>query len=80
MNKQLEILRLIKQKQVMTFQEICNEIPFGYYHNTKHYVGQILSTMIKKGTIRRVKRGVYKYIRDKPLKRYEVPKNQLPLF
>lgn len=65
-SKQSQILLLLIDKETMTFQEICEAVTFGYYRNGKHYIGQILSNMVKNGKIARVKRGVYKYVKDYP--------------
>lgn len=79
MNKQTEILKLLRPKETMTFQEIVDQAPFGYYRNAKHYIGQILTSMVRNGKIKRVKRGVYKYVKDVIIKKDYVDPNQIKL-
>jgi hypothetical protein len=81
MNKQTEILRLLKGKKEASFQFIVDNAPFGYYRNAKHYIGQILTTMVRNGKIERVRRGFYKYLKDIPDKKTPfIDKNQKSLF
>jgi predicted transcriptional regulator len=83
MNKQLEILRYLAFKKEATLKQIFDEMEFcrHYYYNGEKHLGTILSRMVKKGTIERVKKGTFKYI-DIPTRkiREEENKNQNKLF
>lgn len=53
----IKYLRTVAEASTM---EIYNNVPFGYYCNANKHMGNILSTMVDKGTIERVKPGVFR--------------------
>lgn len=59
--KQKEVYDILKKSdKEMTLEEIYKECDFGYYHNWKKHLGNIMSTAVKSGRVERVKRGVFK--------------------
>jgi predicted transcriptional regulator of viral defense system len=84
MDKHLEIQRYLAKKKVATLQQIFNDMEFcrHYYCNGEKHLGNILSRMVKKGTIERVKKGTFKHIETNVayFKRQEENKNQNKLF
>lgn len=54
------ILELLSKNEsgTITKKECCEKI--RYYHNTEHYVGQTLSSMVKQGMLIRIKPGIFK--------------------
>lgn len=62
MDRQAQIIEIFKDsvKDVLTKKEIIDLGKISYYHNTKKYVGETLSRMVKNGLIERVKIGSYK--------------------
>jgi hypothetical protein len=69
------------RKKVMTKQEIIKKARLFYYHNTNKHAGDVLTRMVKNGSLTRISRGNYKLGSgaQKGLK-YEAPPNQLKLF
>lgn len=61
---------------IITKQDVCKVIRF--YNNTEHYVGEILSRMVKMGYIRRIKNGVFTI--GSGMRAVEQIKNQTKLF
>ena len=60
MNKQQEILKYLMTVESATLIDIYNNMSFSYYANHKKHLGEILSRMVKSGSIERVKKGVFK--------------------
>ena len=60
MNKQKEILRYLITVESATIADIVSNMPFGYFHNSNKYIGEIMSRMVKNGSVERVSRGVFK--------------------
>jgi len=60
MDKKHEVLKFLKTVEFATLKEIAEAVPFYYYHNTHKYVGEILSRLVKRGLVFRIKKGVFK--------------------
>lgn len=57
---QLSVIKYLKTVKTATKLEIYDNINFGYFYNWQTHFGAVLSRMIKKKYIERVKTGVYK--------------------
>ncbi len=57
--KQRWIIDSIKTKGSITKKEVVDKFDCWYYHNAEHYIGEILSNMVNKRYIKRVKNGVF---------------------
>lgn len=57
--KQKTIIDLIRLNGQVTKKEVVESIGKYYYHNAEHYVGEILSNMVKKRYIKRIRNGVF---------------------
>lgn len=57
--KQALILQYLRNVHSATLSEIIEGTGIGYYNNTKKYVGEILSRLVRQNRIRREKRGIY---------------------
>ena len=68
MTHQEEILLYLKSVESATKKDIYTNVKFGYYHNWQKHLGDVLTRMVRNGTIERVKRGVYQFKRNKPVK------------
>jgi predicted transcriptional regulator of viral defense system len=68
MNKQLEIQRYLLKVEQATKAEILENVPFGYYHNGMKHLGDILTRMVQNGLLERVKKGVYRNLRNTKIK------------
>lgn len=68
MNKQDEILKYLRTVPQATLSEIYDNVPFGYYCNELKHLGEILSRMVKKGIIVRVKKGVFSHANYEKIK------------
>lgn len=64
MNNQLEILRYLRTVESATLSDIYNNSSLSYFHNWSKYTSEIMSRLVAKGKVERVKRGVFK-IRQK---------------
>lgn len=60
MNNQLEILRYLKTVESATLSDIYNNTSLSYFHNWSKYTSEIMSRLVAKGKVERVKRGVFK--------------------
>lgn len=60
MNKQSEILQLLYDGQPKYKKELNSLVSFGYYHNGDKHFGDVLSRMVKNGSLIRLSKGVYK--------------------
>jgi len=76
MDRQKEILQVFNMDfdLVLTKKEIIENGKIGYYHNTQKHVGEVLSRMVKNGSLKRVKKGSYSL--GSGLKKQEIDKNQ----
>lgn len=59
MTKQEEVLKYLRTVPQANLSEIYDNVSFGYYCNEMKHLGEILSRMVKKGTVIRVKKGVF---------------------
>jgi hypothetical protein len=60
MNKQKEILKYLSTVESAKLDEIYKAMPFEYYCNGLKHTGNILSRMVKDGSIIRIKKGVFR--------------------
>lgn len=60
-DKQKEILKFVHENGVTTKAEIIEAMPWDYYYNDSKHFGDIISRMVKNGSLKRIKRGVYEY-------------------
>lgn len=58
--KQKAIINMLRQNQTITKVDCINLLGKYYYYNAEKYVGEILSRMVNKGTLIRIKPGVFK--------------------
>ncbi len=75
--KQDKIIKFITENGRIKTSEANDLLKQHYYCNHEHYVAEILSRMVKDGTIQRKERGVYEF-RNKPIEHND--KDQLNLF
>jgi len=78
--KQQKIINFINKsedKQITKKQAI--ELVDDYYYNASKYVGEILSSMVKSGSLERIKNSVFKIGKGKSQKVFVV-ENQNKLF
>jgi predicted HTH transcriptional regulator len=68
MDKQKEILKFVYKNGETTKKEIIEAMPWDYYCNDSKHFGDIISRMVKNGSLKRIKRGVYEYNADKTIK------------
>lgn len=57
--KQQQIIAHIKTSGTITKKHAVDMFKMCYYTNAEKYVGEILSNMVKRGLIKRVKAGVF---------------------
>lgn len=65
MTHQAEVLRYLVSVPEATLSEIYQNVSFSYYHNAHKHLGGVLSRMVKGGKIERVRKGVYRFPREK---------------
>lgn len=58
-DKQKGIMDFIRKNGSITKQQAVDLYDNCYYHNAAHYVGEILSNMVKKRYIKRIKNGLF---------------------
>lgn len=78
-----EIIVFLREHEQATLSQIIEGTGLHYYNNTRKYVGETLGRMVKNGTIRRVKKGLYafrKELANKPAKQPTPGPGQLSLF
>ena len=69
MNYRKLILDYLERKGEVSLDQIMNDAgDLFYYNNPKKYVGLIISRLIKRGLVIRVKKGVYRLADAKPVK------------
>lgn len=61
MDKQREILSYLRSVSQASLSEIYDNVSFGYYCNEHKHLGEILSRMVKKGIVIRVKKGIFSH-------------------
>ncbi len=65
--KHQAIAAYLRTVESATTMEIYNNVPFGYYRNASKYMSLMLSSMVKRGIIRRIKPG--EFALTEPLKK-----------
>ena len=70
------ILSILDDNVPRNISEIMEEANISCFHNSHKYVGEILSRMVRRGMIKRVKRGVYKFKSYTPAKKVNVNPDQ----
>jgi hypothetical protein len=58
--KQNLIKSYLQKVDKATLAEIMDNMPFNYHHNNHKHLGNILSNMVKKEMIIRIKKGVFR--------------------
>jgi uncharacterized protein YtpQ (UPF0354 family) len=80
-HNQLRILDFIAQQGCeVAFSEIVAQFKPQYYDNAAHYVSLSLASMVKKGAVQRVRKGVYTVGTGKKPDKTQEPDNALTLF
>lgn len=59
-DRQKELLKYAQENDGITTQQAINLIGGTYYHGGERYTSQVLGRLVKRGFLRRVKRGEYK--------------------
>jgi len=67
--KQNLIKAYLSKVEHATIGEILENMPFSYHHNNKKHLGGILSSMVKNGTLKRIKKGVFRMINESDCKK-----------
>ena len=82
MDRQKQILEVFEGDfdKVLKKSEIIKKGKISYYINTKKWVGETLTRMVRNGSLIRVSHGLYKLNRHRIPKKDEVPENQIELF
>ena len=74
--KQRKVLTALEQcPEGANLEEIYSKVSFSYYFNHKKHLGDIMSRLVKRGLVVRVKKGVYKISKEN-----KKSKNQISLF
>lgn len=73
------ILTYLHSVQEATLDQICDNVDYQNYHNTKKYMTETLSRMVNSGYITRLKRGLYRANEYKQFFKKTEYKNQLKL-
>jgi len=79
-DKQKIVFEYVRENGIITNDKADKLIGGTYYHNSRKYVGEVLSRMVKSGLLLRVKKGIYKLGYRTNKKPDAVPENQLQLF
>lgn len=79
MASQTKIIQHLAKVETATKAELYQNSSYSYYHNWQKHFGDVLSRMVKNGSIERVKNGVYK-LKSSGLKNIEKDPNQLEIF
>lgn len=59
-HKQGLIVAFMRGKESVTKKEITEKYGFWYYTNEAFHIGALLSNMVKRGILIRIKKGVFK--------------------
>lgn len=78
MNHQSTVLHFLSTVESATLREVYDNCNLSYYRNWAKHTGDVMSRLVKKGRVRRVKRGVFALGRD-PQCNEETNPNQLRL-
>jgi predicted transcriptional regulator of viral defense system len=58
--QQREILDYLKTKEQATIHEIYDNVSWTYYNNYAHYIGELMSNLVRKGLVERIKPGIFR--------------------
>ena len=79
--KQREVMEYLRTVESATWQQIYNNVSWGYYCSQGANMAKFLAKMVKNGSIERVKKGVFKLsVSKRSGKPIEVNQNQQTLF
>jgi len=78
MNHQSTVLHYLSTVESATLREVYDNCGMSYYHNWAKHTGDVMSRLVSKGKVMRVKRGVFALGRD-PQYNEETNPNQLRL-
>ena len=60
-NRQRIILSMFENNdEIKSLDELYKKAPFRYFHNGRKHFGEIVSRLVKKGALERVKKGFFK--------------------
>lgn len=62
--KQQEVVKFLKTVDDANISTILENVPFGYYANGNKHLCELLGRMVRRGSIERIRRGRYKYVRE----------------
>lgn len=79
-DKQIGIVNFIRSNGNITKKQAVEMYDHCYYYNGTKYIGEILSNMVKRGYIKRVKNGVFELGNFSNQLAGIVDKNQINLF
>ena len=79
-DKQKQILTYLKTVKSARLADIYANTNFGYYHNWEKHLSELLSNMVRRGYIKRIKRGEFAFKSETPLLNKALDQNQLKLF
>jgi hypothetical protein len=58
-SKQSLIYALFEGREEITKKEVISLLRWSYYHNAEKYIGEMLSRMVSRGILKRVRPGVF---------------------
>lgn len=79
-DKQKQVFEYVRKNGKITNDQADKLIGGTYYYNSRKYVGEILSRMVKSRLLKRVKKGTYVIGERTNPKPNLTPDNQLNLF
>ena len=53
-------MRYLETVEEATIEQIYRNVPWSYYCNQNKHMGAMLATMVRRGLIERVKKGVFR--------------------
>ena len=66
--KQKEIYKYLSTVESASIDEIYRNVSFSYYCNQNKHLGAILSTMVRNGTVVRIKKGLFSSVNTESYK------------
>lgn len=76
-NRQHEIQKYLQTVDKAGLKDIYMNVSFTYYANWGKHLGNLLSKMVRKGLVERVKPGVFKHLRMDAYKEDNDPNQKL---